>query len=214
MEISCGLVQDDIVVGNAYNKYATRNPLARFLVNRFIRTLDKLVAISSPLSIHEIGCGEGFLTLRWKKQGMDVRGSDFSQKVIEIARENAMEQEVSPDIFKIRSVYDLDAQDDGADLLVCCEVLEHLENPSAALEIIASLAPRFALFSVPHEPLWRTLNVLRGKYLREWGNSPGHVQHWSRKEFIALLQSFFSIVEVRTPLPWTVVLCRIKNAST
>ncbi len=211
MKISGGLTQDEIVIGNVYNKYAARNPLVRLIMRRFLRTLDDLVAKAEPTSIHEIGCGEGFLTLRWKRQGMNVRGSDFSDKVIAIAKENAVVQGALPSIFKTRSIYDVTFED-AADLLVCCEVLEHLENPSAALKALQSLAPKFVVFSVPREPLWRILNVMRGKYIGAWGNSPGHIQHWSRKEFLKLLQSFFSIVEVRTPLPWTMVLCSSKNA--
>ena len=37
------------------------------------------------------------------------------------------------------------------------------------------------LVSVPREPLWRALNVARGAYLRELGNTPGHVNHWSKR---------------------------------
>lgn len=146
-----------------------------------------------------------------KQQGYNILGSDFSEKVIEIAKNNAMAQGVSPCIFKTRSIYNLTFED-TADLLVCCEVLEHLENPFEALKVLKALASKFVLFSVPREPLWRIINFTRGKYLRAWGNSPGHIQHWSRKKFINLLCPFFSIVEVRTPLPWTMVLCSSKNA--
>ncbi len=211
MKISGGLTQDEIVVGNVYNKYAARNPLVRLIMRRFLRTVDDFVAKAEPASIHEIGCGEGFLTLRLKQHGYNARGSDFSEKVIGIAKENAAALGVAPSIFKSRSVYDVTLED-AADLLVCCEVLEHLENPSEALRALQSLAPKFVIVSVPREPIWRILNVMRGKYIGAWGNSPGHIQHWSRKDFLNLLQSFFSIVEVQTPLPWTMVLCSAKNA--
>ena len=213
MKASGGLTQNKIVIGNSYNKYAAKNPLIKLLMNGFLCTLDELIAKTNPLNIHEVGCGEGFLALRWRKQGLDVRGSDFSEKIIEIARDNAVSQGVEPEIFKVRSFYDLSPEADSAELLVCCEVLEHLEDPVAALEVLKSLAPKYVLLSVPQEPLWRILNVMRGKYLGEWGNTPGHIQHWSRKELITFLQPFFSIVEVRSPLPWTIVLCRTKNAA-
>jgi len=63
---------------------------------------------------------------------------------------------------------------------------------------------------VPREPIWRILNMARGKYWRALGNTPGHLQHWSRSGILGLLAEHFEIVEVRTPLPWTMVLCRAR----
>ena len=39
---------------------------------------------------------------------------------------------------------------------------------------------------VPREPVWRVLNVARGRYVRWLGNPPGHIQHFSRAAFLAL----------------------------
>ena len=49
---------------------------------------------------------------------------------------------------------------------------------------MARVARRWLLVSVPHEPLWRALNVARGAYLRELGNTPGHLNHWTRAAFV------------------------------
>jgi 2-polyprenyl-3-methyl-5-hydroxy-6-metoxy-1,4-benzoquinol methylase len=134
----------------------------------------------------------------------------YSEKIIGVAKENAA-QGVSPSFFESRSVNDIRLED-AADLLVCCEVLEHLGNPSDALKVLQSLTPKFVIFRVLRELLWRILNVMCRKYIGAWSNSPGHIQHWTRKDLLNLLQSFFSIVEVRTSLPWTMVLCSLKNA--
>ena len=50
--------------------------------------------------------------------------------------------------------------------------------------------------------------LARGKYLGDLGNTPGHVNHWSRRGFLGLLSRRFEIVEARTPLPWTMALCK------
>ena len=55
----------------------------------------------------------------------------------------------------------LDPNRDSAELIVCCEVMEHLGDPEAALETLASLASPWAIVSVPREPLWRALNLAR-----------------------------------------------------
>ena len=62
------------------------------------------------------------------------------------------------------------------------------------------------LVSVPHEPLWRALNVARGAYLRELGNTPGHLNHWTRRGFVTLLARHGEVVEIRSPFPWTMLL--------
>ena len=63
---------------------------------------------------------------------------------------------------------------------------------------------------MPHEPLWRVLNVLRGAYLRDLGNTPGHVNHWSRRGFLRLLERHGRIIEARSPSPWTMVLVTVQ----
>ena len=57
------------------------------------------------------------------------------------------------------------------------------------------------LVSVPREPLWRALNMARGAYVRELGNTPGHVNHWSRRGFAALLSRYGEVVEIALAVP-------------
>lgn len=207
MKISAGLNEDGVVVGNTYNKYHSQNPLVRYIMQGFLDTLSELVSTASPCTIHEIGCGEGFLTLNWKKQGIQARGSDFSSQVIKLARANAVEQGFTDQVFNTRSIYDLDSAKDSADLIVCCEVLEHLEEPDKALQVLQNVVSKYLILSVPREPLWRVLNVCRGKYLRELGNTPGHVRHWSRNSFTRQVEKYFTVLKVRSPFPWTMLLC-------
>src|SRR5690606_17786231 len=106
------------------------------------------------------------------------------------------------------SIYDLEPARDAAELVVCCEVLEHLDRPEEALRVLTGLASPWLILSVPREPLWSALNVARGKYWSSLGNTPGHVQRWSSRRFVGLLARHVEVVEVRRPLPWTMVLCR------
>jgi len=211
MKISGGLQEDGIVVGNAYDKYGSKNPVVRWLMKGFADALSSLVIKVKPETIHEIGCGEGYWVLDWNQQGIKARGSDFSEKVIGLAHENAKNRGISPSIFAARSIYDIEPGRDSADLIVCCEVLEHLERPEAGLAALQRVAIDYVILSVPREPIWCALNLARGKYLTSLGNTPGHIQHWSTKTFIDLVGRYFDIVEVKTPLPWTMLLCRVKH---
>ena len=95
------------------------------------------------------------------------------------------------------------------DLVVCSEVLEHLEEPEQALKQIKQLATDdgYILLSVPNEPVWRICNMARGKYWRDFGNTPGHIQHWSKKSFCEMLvQNNLKIRGIKSPFPWIMVL--------
>jgi 2-polyprenyl-3-methyl-5-hydroxy-6-metoxy-1,4-benzoquinol methylase len=213
LKISHGLQEDGVVVGNLYDKYTSRNPVVRRVMQGFTSALSELVALAAPTDIHEVGCGEGHWTLTWGSQGIPARGSDFSQAVIDLARDNARSTGLDPAMFNVRSIYDLQIEQDSADLVVCCEVLEHLTDPQAGLAALARVTRRNVILSVPREPIWCAMNMARGAYLSSWGNTPGHIQHWSRTAFLDLVKEHFEVLEVRTPLPWTMVLCRRKAAS-
>ena len=113
--------------------------------------------------------------------------------------------------YRTGSIYELQPPSDSASLIVCCEVMEHLEEPDRALSILASVARPYLLVSVPREPIWRMLNLLRGAYISQAGNTPGHVQHWSTRAFVRFLREKFEIIKVQKPLPWTMVLCRVRK---
>ncbi|MES2537748.1 MAG: class I SAM-dependent methyltransferase [Pseudomonadota bacterium] len=211
MKISGGAEENGVVTGNVYDKYGSRNPIVKWMMFGFESALSDFVAQASPYSIHEIGCGEGYWVLRWNEQGMSARGCDFSKNVIELARENSIARGLPPSIFESRSIYDLDADQDSADLVVCCEVLEHLEDPEAGLQALKRIASQHLIISVPREPLWCALNLARGKYITRLGNTPGHLQHWSKRGFISLVSKYFDIVETKSPLPWTMLLCRQRH---
>ncbi|MGB5644689.1 MAG: class I SAM-dependent methyltransferase, partial [Gammaproteobacteria bacterium] len=180
MKISGGVKEDGIVVGNAYDKYGSTNPIVRRIMSGFNDSLSELVEKAAPDNIHEIGCGEGYWVVQWNHQGINARGSDFSSQVIELACRNATEEKLSPGIFQQRSIYDVKAPNDTADLIVCCEVMEHLEYPEDGLQALQKIVDKHLILSVPREPVWRILNIARGKYLSNLGNTPGHIQHWSR----------------------------------
>lgn len=194
--------------GNYYDKYRTRNPVARWLMQGFLSSFDRLAGRLPPGPALEVGCGEGELSMRLAARGHHVRGCDVSPGVVDEARARA-------DLAGLRiafwqcDMHDLSEQD-AAPLVVCCEVLEHLHDPHAGLDKLASLARPWLLVSVPREPLWRAMNMARGKYLGEWGNTPGHLNHWGRQGFLDLLGRRFEVVETASPVPWTMALCKVK----
>jgi len=196
--------------GNVYDKYGTSNPVARRLMAGFLAALDRLVERTGASEAHEVGCGEGELAIRLAARGLRVRGSDAFAEVLAEARGRAADAGVEI-TFEARPVEELSPDRDAAELVVCCEVLEHLDDADGALGILAGLARPWLIASVPREPLWRVLNLARLEYVGDLGNTPGHLNHWSRREFVRFLTRRFEVVEVVSPLPWTMALCRAND---
>jgi 2-polyprenyl-3-methyl-5-hydroxy-6-metoxy-1,4-benzoquinol methylase len=195
------------VAGNHYDKYASSNPIARALMNGFFGAFDELSGKAGPATAFEVGCGEGELSLRLLGRGVAVQGCDLEAE--SVAEANARSLAAGHgEPFAVRSIFDLTDGEITADLVVCCEVLEHLPDPRLGLERLAAQTMGHILLSVPREPIWRAMNCARGKYLGQLGNTPGHLQHWNRRGFVDLVSGYFDVIAVRTPLPWTMLLAR------
>ena len=188
-------------------KYQSSNPISRYLVTNFLSTLLDVVRRTGATEAHEIGCGEGQITGLLRREGLKVRGCDFSTAALNVATRNATEANL--DIaYSQKDIYELDAERDGAELVLCCEVLEHLTDPARAMESLAKIARKHLIVSVPREPIWHILNMARGKHLVALGNTPGHYNHWSTRSFVDFVKNYGDVQLVRTPLPWTIVYCR------
>jgi 2-polyprenyl-3-methyl-5-hydroxy-6-metoxy-1,4-benzoquinol methylase len=200
------------VGGNVYDKYGSANPIERRLMRGFLGSLDELVEQTGAREAHEVGCGEGELAIRLARTGLGVRGTDAFPQVLEEARRRAGAAGVEVD-FETAPVETLDPARHAAELVVCCEVIEHLENPERALDVLAGLARPWLIASVPREPLWRALNLTRLSYVGELGNTPGHLNHFSKRGFVRFLTRRFEVVRVMSPLPWTMALCRAVSST-
>ncbi len=202
---SAPLVDDGVVVGNRFDKQGSRNPLVRHLMAGFDRGMFALLGRAGPVrSVLEVGCGEGHVTAKLARffPAARVLGTDFSPAILEIARRANPSCE-----FQVCSVYDAPTLGEW-DLVVACEVFEHLADPARALEAVSRSARGHVLVTVPREPLWRVLNLVRGQYWPALGNTDGHLQHWSRGALLRFVASRFDVIDSRAPLPWTQVLGR------
>jgi len=199
---------EGIVLGNTYDKYGSRNPVTRFLMAGFNRNVDDLLVSTSPESVLDIGCGEGVVTQRWARAIAPARvvGVDLDDPAI--AAE--WRKHAAPNLeYVAHPAQALPFADGEFDLATAIEVLEHVPDPRATLAEMARCARNHLLVSVPHEPLWRALNIARGAYWRELGNTPGHVNHFSKKAIVALCAEHGDVIETRMPFPWTMVLVRL-----
>jgi SAM-dependent methyltransferase len=202
-------VADTVPTGNTYDKYGSTNPVVRRLMRAFEGTLAELFALAAPASVLDIGCGEGVLTYRWAEQLGERRIVGIDLEDSKLRSEWASRQRANLE-YRVMGADDLQFAAGEFDLAAAIEVLEHVPDPRQTLAEMARVAHRHLLVSVPHEPLWRGLNMARGAYLRELGNTPGHLNHFSKRAFRRLLGDYGEVVEARSPFPWTMLLVRVR----
>jgi SAM-dependent methyltransferase len=198
-----------VPTGNTFDKYGSTNPVVRRLMARFERTLDELFTQAAPEAILDVGCGEGVLTERWAQRLGSGRVVGLDLDDPKLAAEWATREQPNLEFRPLPDDGGLPFSDDEFDLAAAIEVLEHVPDPERTVAEMARVARRHLLVSVPHEPLWRGLNVARGAYVRDLGNTPGHVNHWTRRGFVRMLSAYGETLEVRSPFPWTMVLVRV-----
>ena len=198
-----------VPTGNTFDKYGSRNPVVRRLMAGFERGLSELFTRAAPDSVLDVGCGEGVLTLEWAQAlgERPVVGLDLADPKLEAEWQRRTRPNLS---FVTGRGEELAFADEAFDLVAAIETLEHVENPDQTLAEMVRVARRHLLVSVPREPLWRALNLARGAYVRDLGNTPGHVNHWSGRGFERWLSAHGEVVEVRTPFPWTMALVRVR----
>ena len=196
------------VTGNTYDKYGSTNPVVKRLMAGFEAALDELFARADPQSLLDVGCGEGVLTYRWAQRLGDrpVVGIDLEDPAIQAEWEKRQAPNLS---YRVMKAENLPFGAGEFDVAAAIEVLEHVPDPEHTLAEMARVASRHLLVSVPREPVWRVTNLARGAYWKDLGNTPGHVNHWSKAAFTRLLSRHGGVVEARSPFPWTMLLVRL-----
>ncbi len=203
-----GVTQEPVPTGNTYDKYGSTNPVVRKLMTGFESTLEELWHKASPESILDVGCGEGVLTEQWADQLGSGRIVGIDLDDPKLKAEWATRQRSNLE-YRVEDATDLSFADNEFDMASAIEVLEHVPDPERTVSEMARVAKGSVLVSVPREPLWRGLNMARGAYWKDLGNTPGHINHWSKRSFVAMLSRHGTVEEVRSPFPWTMVLVRV-----
>jgi 2-polyprenyl-3-methyl-5-hydroxy-6-metoxy-1,4-benzoquinol methylase len=203
-----GVTQEPVPTGNTYDKYGSTNPVVKRLMAGFESTLEQLWQKAAPRSILDVGCGEGVLTEQWADKLGDGRivGIDLDDPKLRAEWETRRRANLE---YRVEDATNLSFADDEFDMAAAIEVLEHVPDPERTVSEMARVAKHWVLVSVPREPLWRGLNMARGAYLKDLGNTPGHINHWSKRSFVSMLSRHGTVEEIRSPFPWTMVLVRI-----
>lgn len=189
-----------------YQKHINQNPIQRLLIQNFYNTFFAAIKPLKAKRVLDVGCGEGFTLkkLQEKKIGKNNVGIDNSTDAIKIGKK------IYPEVdLQKGSIYDIQFKDNSFDLVLCTEVLEHLDDPHKAIEEMKRVSSKYLLFSVPNEPFFIGANLLRGKYIKSFGNHPEHINHWTFWSFERLLKKHgLKPVKKRHPFAWTMILAK------
>lgn len=187
-------------------KYRNKNPIQRALIRRFVSALHSAFVGAGPVKrVVEVGVGEGFLSGWLSERFPDVSFTGIDMSAADIAKLREKFPRIDAHVGRVE---DLGALERPFDLVMCCEVLEHVDDPDAALESLLSLQPKRLLLSVPHEPFFMLSNLARLKNVTRLGNDPEHLHHWGARSFRRFLEKRLDVEHVELPYPWILTLSR------
>lgn len=193
-----------VVIGNHTNKYVAKNPAIRFLTERWVARLDGFLdrigtSDAPPKRPLEVGAGEGVISMRLYDRFGEATAIDLPDSGLRAE----WKTRVGPRYLHA-DAEKLPFRDKEFDLTVCVEVLEHLVDPHKGLQELARVTSKHLLVSVPREPIFRSCNLITGRYVKSLGNTPGHFNHWSTRSFTRFLSEVGTVRAVSKPFPWTV----------
>lgn len=199
--------------GNFNDKRAIANALERTAMDRFDRRILELFHSCPACDVLDLGCAEGLRSAEFAKARptAQVVGLDLADDELQASWERIQ----LPNLRFISSdARELPFADGRFQLVTAIESLEHFDEPHAVMREIRRVCRGHLVASVPREPIWRALNAARGRHragrpLREWGDTPGHVNHWSRRQFKTFLREHGTVVALNSRLPWTVAKVRL-----
>lgn len=174
--------------------YLGEEPGQRATADRLLGELERWVA---PGRLVDLGCWVGFLLLQAGERGWSCVGVEPSEFAAEYARVRHGLDVRTGGVLGVEL-------DPGFDAVVMADVIEHLPDPGAALDRVASiLAPGGVVALALPDAGSRVARLLGPRW---WSVLPTHVQYFTRASLSRLLSRCgFEVVRVRTaPKTFTV----------
>jgi 2-polyprenyl-3-methyl-5-hydroxy-6-metoxy-1,4-benzoquinol methylase len=190
-------------------KYSNPNPLHRLSLDRFHAALADELRALAPRSILDFGCGEAFTLDELARLGVDVQnyeGVDLRADALEAA--SARWPRLG---FTCADILDPAFDEKRYDVTLALEVMEHLYEPERILKRLVELTRGTVILSVPHEPWFQLVNLVRGRDFIRLGNHPEHVQHWNSETLAEFIAPHAEVVRVRRSFPFIIATARPRS---
>ncbi len=139
------------------------NPVRLSYIKRHVELRGKIVL--------DVGCGGGILTESLADEGATVTGIDLSNAALEVAKNHAIENELTIDYQEI-SVESLAKQQPASfDVITCMELLEHVPEPAQIIECCARLLKpdgKLFLSTLNRTPKAFLVAIVGAEYVLNW----------------------------------------------
>jgi 2-polyprenyl-3-methyl-5-hydroxy-6-metoxy-1,4-benzoquinol methylase len=193
------------IISENQRKHTSSNPLQKLLIMRFHEKIFSYINKLSITNLLDVGCGEGFVMKELIKQNkkISIFGLDRNYHSLSWGRNHIIHNE--PVLCSNAMLLPL--EDNTQQMVICLEVLEHLDDPKSCLNELIRVASQYILISVLNEPFFRIANFLRGKNLSRLGNDIEHVNLFTAKKLNALIPTNrVKIIEHSFIFPWQIIL--------
>jgi ubiquinone/menaquinone biosynthesis C-methylase UbiE len=165
---------------------AERTPAAdaaeRPIRERQMAAYHKAGTYTEGCDVLEIGCGEGIGTSILAEAAASVTAVDYSEAALRVARKRYATDNIT---FTHMSVPPLEFDDSSFDVVVCFQMIEHIEKPDTLVREIGRVLRANA------RALFATVN--KNETISD---NPYHLHEFTAEEFRGLLENYFDVVEL------------------
>lgn len=139
--------------------------------------------------ILDIGCGSGVIAKEFAKKGGEIYGFDLSSRAVEYARS----RNIRNTNFILADAHNIPFKSNYFDVVVGCEVIEHLLEPDRMIAEIARVLKnggRLLLFTPNSTSLWPLIEIFWDRFGRGRNYGEMHLIIFNKKRLELILKKF------------------------
>jgi 2-polyprenyl-3-methyl-5-hydroxy-6-metoxy-1,4-benzoquinol methylase len=175
-----------------YELYHTKRKIQKRIITESDFTYQNLLFLVRKISLRhkkvlDIGCGVGTIDFYLANKGARVKGLDISQNAVMFARMNAEKLGLGKKVkFEVAN-FPHKGVKGRFDVIICSEVLEHLENDFEAVAVMKQLLKRNGIIIASSPSLNSPLFKIG--VLKNFDRKVGHLRRYNEDSFRLLFET-------------------------
>ena len=176
------------------NSYFDDTPYRDEYQDEVYSTAKKMFTDMEMRSVLDIGTGSGYKLMKYFKEF------------------NTMGADLEPTLTFLRNKYPdrqwgtLDDLPSWWDMIICSDVLEHISDPDAFLDLILQKNFAVAVFSTPDRD-----SLYHGPGNLGMPSNPAHVREWTMPEFLCYMKKkFYVLKQIKIEPNTQIIICQKK----